>query len=54
MDIDCVLIIIIIYMIKLLIYFLVISSAIGMYSDDDVFYCYDHLTDDELSEKIIV
>lgn len=41
-------------MIKLIIYFLFISSALGIYSDDDVFYCYDNLTDEELSEKIKV
>ncbi|CAD8202343.1 unnamed protein product [Paramecium octaurelia] len=41
-------------MIKLIIYFLLLSSALGIYSDDDVFYCYDNLTDEELSEKIIV
>ncbi|CAD8107781.1 unnamed protein product [Paramecium primaurelia] len=41
-------------MIKLIIYFLFVSSALGIYNDDDVFYCYDDLTDVELSEKIIV
>ena len=41
-------------MIKILIYFLFLSSALGIYSDDDVFYCYDDLTDEELSEKIKV
>lgn len=41
-------------MIKLIIYFLFVSSALGIYNDDDVFYCYDDLSDVELSEKIIV
>ncbi|CAD8195769.1 unnamed protein product [Paramecium octaurelia] len=39
-------------MIKVIIYFLILSSASGIYSDADVFYCYEDLTDDELSEKI--
>ncbi|CAD8111637.1 unnamed protein product [Paramecium sonneborni] len=41
-------------MIKIIIQFLILSQTLGLYSDDDVFYCQDDFTDVELSEKIKV